>query len=152
MSLQHLESVLEWWASTMQVCIPTAKGNTSMNLGSLTPMHFLHDIFLFLPLRNEICWIKGELTESTHQPGESLALWECKFEASSQEISTMKHEGIFSRIVYLKWTLSWRAQAASILRRAVTAKEGSSRLGVLWGLPPLSLVDMLLATGGGFST
>jgi hypothetical protein len=41
---------------------------------------------------------------------------------------------------------------ASILRRAVTAKEGSSRLGVLWGLPPLSLVDMLLATGGGFST
>jgi len=36
-----------------------------------------------------------------------------------------------------------RAKAASIWRRAVTAREGSSRLGVLSGLPPLSLLDML---------
>jgi hypothetical protein len=35
------------------------------------------------------------------------------------------------------------AKAASISRQAVTAREGSSRLGVLSGLPPLSLVDML---------
>jgi hypothetical protein len=33
----------------------------------------------------------------------------------------------------------------------VTVGEGSSRLEVLWGLPALSLVDMLHATGGGFS-
>ncbi len=30
------------------------------------------------------------------------------------------------------------------------AREGSSRLGVLWGLSPLSLVDMLHMIGGGF--
>jgi hypothetical protein len=39
-----------------------------------------------------------------------------------------------------------------ISRRAVTAGEGSSRLGVLSDLPPLSLVDMLHATAGSFST
>ncbi len=43
-----------------------------------------------------------------------------------------------------------RAQAASISRHAITAGEGSFRLGVLSGLPPLSLVDMLPVTGGGF--
>jgi len=43
-----------------------------------------------------------------------------------------------------------RAQAASILRQAITAGEGSFRLGVLSGLPPLSLVYMLPVTGGGF--
>jgi hypothetical protein len=31
------------------------------------------------------------------------------------------------------------------------AREGSSRLEVLWGLPHLSLMDMLHATGGGFN-
>jgi hypothetical protein len=36
-----------------------------------------------------------------------------------------------------------RGKAASISRRAVTAREGSSRLGVLSGLPPLFLLDML---------
>jgi hypothetical protein len=36
-----------------------------------------------------------------------------------------------------------RAKAASISRQAVTAGKGSSRLGVLSGLPPLSLLDML---------
>jgi hypothetical protein len=39
-------------------------------------------------------------------------------------------------------------QVASIL--SGTIGEGSSRLGVLLGLPPLSLVDMLHAIGGGF--
>jgi hypothetical protein len=39
--------------------------------------------------------------------------------------------------------LSGRAQAASISKQAVTAGEGSPRLGVLWELPPLSLGDML---------
>jgi hypothetical protein len=42
-----------------------------------------------------------------------------------------------------------------ILGRVVIAGEGSSRLGrlgVLLSLPPLSLVDMLQATYGGFST
>jgi len=41
-----------------------------------------------------------------------------------------------------------RAQAASISRWAVTAGEGSSRLGVLSGLSSFSLVDMLHGTGG----
>jgi hypothetical protein len=36
-------------------------------------------------------------------------------------------------------------------RGAVLAREDSSRLGVGSGLPPLSLVDMLQATGGSFS-
>ncbi len=36
-----------------------------------------------------------------------------------------------------------RAKAASIARQAVTAGKGSSKLGVLSGLPPLSLLDML---------
>ncbi len=36
-----------------------------------------------------------------------------------------------------------RAKAASISRRAVTAGEGSSRLGNLSVLPPLSFLDML---------
>jgi hypothetical protein len=39
--------------------------------------------------------------------------------------------------------LSGRAKAASISKRAVTAGEGSSRLGILSGLPSLSLLDML---------
>jgi hypothetical protein len=39
-----------------------------------------------------------------------------------------------------------------ISRRAVPAGEGSSRLGVLSDLPPLSLLDMLHATAGSFST
>jgi hypothetical protein len=39
-----------------------------------------------------------------------------------------------------------------ISRRAVIAGEGSSRLRVLSDLPPLSLVDMLHATAGSFST
>ncbi len=43
-----------------------------------------------------------------------------------------------------------RAQATSISRRAVTEREGSSRLGVLSGLSPFSFVDILHGTGGGF--
>jgi len=39
--------------------------------------------------------------------------------------------------------LSGRVKAASISRRAVTAREGSSRLGALSGLPPLSFLDVL---------
>jgi hypothetical protein len=45
-----------------------------------------------------------------------------------------------------------RVQADSISRWAVTAREGSFRLGFLSSLPPVSLVDMLYATGGGFSS
>ncbi len=45
-----------------------------------------------------------------------------------------------------------RAQAASISRSAVPAGEGSSKLGVILGLSHLSLVDMLHASGGGFSS
>jgi hypothetical protein len=44
-------------------------------------------------------------------------------------------------------------QAASISRRAVTAWEDSSRLGVLSGLPLLSfLVDLFHVTGGRFGS
>jgi len=43
-------------------------------------------------------------------------------------------------------------QATSISRQVVIARKGSSRLGVLSGLPPLSLVDMLHAIVGGFNT
>ncbi len=32
----------------------------------------------------------------------------------------------------------------------INAEDGLSRLGVLSALPPLSLVDMLIVTGGGF--
>jgi hypothetical protein len=41
------------------------------------------------------------------------------------------------------------AEAVSILRSAVVVGEGSSRLDLLSEGPPLSLFDMLLATGGG---
>jgi hypothetical protein len=34
----------------------------------------------------------------------------------------------------------------------VPVREGSSRLGVLCGVPSLSLVDMLHATGGGLGS
>ncbi len=40
----------------------------------------------------------------------------------------------------------------SILRRDVAVGEGSSRLGLLSGSPPLSLFDMLLVIGGGSGT
>jgi len=43
-------------------------------------------------------------------------------------------------------------QAASISRWAIIVRVGFSRLGVLLGLPSLSLVDMLQATNGGFAT
>jgi hypothetical protein len=45
-----------------------------------------------------------------------------------------------------------KTQAASILRRAIITREGSSRLGILSSLPSLFLVDMLHATNGSFST
>jgi hypothetical protein len=45
-----------------------------------------------------------------------------------------------------------RAQVVSISKWAVTAGEGSSGLGVLLGLPPLSLVNMLHASGGKFDS
>jgi hypothetical protein len=45
-----------------------------------------------------------------------------------------------------------RVQVTSILRWAIIVGEGSSRLGILLGLPTLSLVDMLDATNGGFDT
>jgi hypothetical protein len=44
------------------------------------------------------------------------------------------------------------AKVISILRHVVTVGEGSSRLGTLSGGSPLSLFDMLLATGGGSGT
>jgi hypothetical protein len=44
------------------------------------------------------------------------------------------------------------AYAISMLRRDVAAGEGSFRLGVLSGGPPLSLFDMLLMIGGGSGT
>jgi len=44
-----------------------------------------------------------------------------------------------------------RTQATSISRQGFTTREGSSKLGGLLGLPPLSLVDMLHASSGGFS-
>ncbi len=43
-----------------------------------------------------------------------------------------------------------RTHATSISRWVVTTSEGSSRLGVLSDLAPLSLVDMLQAIDGGF--
>jgi len=43
-------------------------------------------------------------------------------------------------------------QAISILRGAVVVREGSSKLGLLSGGPPLSLFDMLLVTRGGLGT
>jgi hypothetical protein len=45
-----------------------------------------------------------------------------------------------------------KTQATSISSGAITAREASSRLGVLFSLPPLSLVDMIQATSGGFGT
>jgi hypothetical protein len=45
-----------------------------------------------------------------------------------------------------------RARVASISRWAITVGKGSSKLGVLLGLPTLSLVDMLHVTSGGFCT
>jgi hypothetical protein len=41
-------------------------------------------------------------------------------------------------------------QIVSISKQAIIAREGSTRLGVLSGLPPVSLVDILQAIGGGF--
>ncbi len=43
-----------------------------------------------------------------------------------------------------------RTQVVSILNWAITVREGF-RLGILWGLPPLSLIDMFHASGGGFN-
>jgi hypothetical protein len=50
-----------------------------------------------------------------------------------------------------RW-LHKKTQATSISSQAITAREASSRLGVLLGLPPLSLVDMIQTTSGGFGT
>ncbi len=44
-----------------------------------------------------------------------------------------------------------RVQVSSILNWAITIREGFFRLGTLWGLPPLSLIDMLHANGGDFN-
>jgi hypothetical protein len=43
-----------------------------------------------------------------------------------------------------------KAHVASILKQAITTKKGSFMLGVSSGLPPLFLVDLLHAIGGGF--
>ncbi len=45
-----------------------------------------------------------------------------------------------------------KAQAISILRRAIITREGFSKLRVLLGLLPLSIVDMLHATSESFGT
>jgi hypothetical protein len=45
-----------------------------------------------------------------------------------------------------------RAQVASILRWVLIAGKGCSKLGVLSGLPTLSLVNMFHVTNGGFGT
>jgi hypothetical protein len=44
-----------------------------------------------------------------------------------------------------------RTQATSISRQAITTREDYSKLGSLSGLPPLSLVDVLHASSGGFN-
>jgi hypothetical protein len=44
-----------------------------------------------------------------------------------------------------------RVQAGSILNWAITVREGFFRLGTLWGLPPLSLIDMLYVNRGDFN-
>jgi hypothetical protein len=44
-----------------------------------------------------------------------------------------------------------KPQATSNSKHAITAREGSSKLGGLLGLPPLSVVDTLHASSGGFS-
>jgi hypothetical protein len=41
-------------------------------------------------------------------------------------------------------------QVTSNLKQHVTIKESIFRLGVLSGLPPLSLINMLHVIGGGF--
>jgi hypothetical protein len=43
-----------------------------------------------------------------------------------------------------------KTQATSNSKHAITPRDGSSKLGGLLGLPPLSLVDTLHASGGGF--
>ncbi len=45
-----------------------------------------------------------------------------------------------------------KTQATSMSSQTITAREASSRLGVLLGLLSLSLVDMIQATSGGFGT
>jgi hypothetical protein len=45
-----------------------------------------------------------------------------------------------------------RAQAPSILRQIVIVREGSSKLGVLLDLSPLSLVDLFHVIGGRFNS
>lgn len=45
-----------------------------------------------------------------------------------------------------------RVQAIFILRCAVAVGEGSFRLGLLSGGPPISFFDMLLTTGGDLGT
>jgi hypothetical protein len=44
------------------------------------------------------------------------------------------------------------AHVISILKCVVIIGEGSSKLGILLGGPPLSLFDMLFATRGGLGT
>jgi hypothetical protein len=44
------------------------------------------------------------------------------------------------------------AHMVFILKRVAAIGEGSCKLSVLSGVPPLSLFDMLLATGGGLGT
>jgi hypothetical protein len=45
-----------------------------------------------------------------------------------------------------------KTHVASISKHVVTVREGFSRLGALSNLPPLSLVDLLHATSGGFGS
>ncbi len=45
-----------------------------------------------------------------------------------------------------------KVQATCISRQAIVIGEGSFKLRVVWGLPPLSLVDVLQVTSGGFGT
>jgi hypothetical protein len=46
----------------------------------------------------------------------------------------------------------YKAHATSILRRTITIREGSFKQGILSGLHPLSLIDLLHVIRGGFGS
>jgi hypothetical protein len=85
----------------------------------------------------------------------SLLICTCKL--TNQKVIYEQRSGaqcLLSKFIDKKcWWHYKRAQATSISRQAVAASEcSSSRLGALPSLPPLSWVEMLHVTGGGFDT
>ncbi len=88
------------------------------------------------------CLVPCELTGDVHsQGGRATAAYQSARQSTTSKI-VMQEEQVPDRAGKFK----------PISRRAVTAGEGSSRLGVLSDLPPLSLVGMLHATAESFST